>query len=132
MLLVDLDLGKHQFVLTAATSDSEIWNLAGTFDLTAPGRYYLAIWNSDTAYANVTASTTLGKTLKQGAAAAAIGAATAVTTGGIIIYPISRQAPRTTSATRSEARFEVIEEKDALELIRQCSLSAPTDHQPQN
>jgi hypothetical protein len=43
---LDLALGKHHFRLRPGRMDSKVWHLEGEFDVQAPGRYYLVIWNA--------------------------------------------------------------------------------------
>lgn len=126
---LDLDLGKHPFVVIPAKADAQNWNLSGVLDLTASGRYYLAIWNSDTGFERESQPGDTGtrEGLKQGIASMAIAVAATVATG-LVVYPIYTPSSPRWKVTRSESRFEVIEEKDALEFIRQCTITEPRRH----
>jgi hypothetical protein len=95
-----LPLGKHRFKLISGKSDSDIWNMEGEFDAKAAGRYYLAIWNSLSAE------------------------------GGEEFFDLSQtllffQRPVMPNAddVYEYARYELVDEQQALETMRGCRLS---------
>lgn len=103
----DLPLGKHQFAVSPQRGESKIWQMQGTITVSAPGRYYMAIWNSaipPPEYSNPVAAALGVQNPLLGVVATIIG------------------APR---GDGRYARYEVISEAEALESIRRCRLSPP-------
>jgi hypothetical protein len=120
----DLPLGTHRFKLIPGQSDSDIWKLEGQFEVETVGRYYLAIWDARIAESTGDPSPRASDPSSDAVlGVVGVAAAAVLLTRGFLIVP----APAGRGATRftKSARYELVNEQEALESLRECKLALP-------